>query len=207
MRRPQIGLHFHRTSQQRRRLAIAPTHDLEVRKLLVHRAIARVVVERALDPGLRVAIARALQSRAHRIDFERRQFLLRGEIAGALQRFLRGFELAGFERELRADQVRFDEIVVLAQDFFDQRFRVFEALGKHARQSDLGVRIAREDLQRVTECFRCVVVLMRLQEQPRPANARQHSARVGLHEITKALVRVLQVADCPQRFGLHHRVR
>ena len=59
MRRPQVRLHLDGAPQQRRRFAIAATHDLEVRELLVHRAVARVVVERALDPRRRIAIARA----------------------------------------------------------------------------------------------------------------------------------------------------
>ncbi len=96
--------------------------------------------------------------------------------------------------------MRFDQIVVLAQHFFEQRPGLtFEALGEHARQAELGVRIVREDLQRFAEQLRGIGVLMRLQEQPRPADARLHGARVGLREIAEAFVRALQVAERPQR--------
>ena len=138
--------------------------------------------------------------RAHREDLQRRQLLLASEIARPLQRLLRGVDLSRLQCELCAQQMCFDQILVIAQHFFEQRPGLaFEALGEHARQAELGVRIVREDLQRFAEQLRCIVVLMRLQEQARPPNARLHGPRVALREIAEGFVRALAGRPSPTR--------
>jgi hypothetical protein len=205
---PQVRLHFDRATQQRRRLAIASAHDFKVRQLLVHGAVARVVFQRTLDPRRWIAITRAFERCAHREHFERRQLLLACEVAGPLQRLLRRFRLTGLERELRGEQMSLDQFVVLVQSLFEHGPRfTLEPLGEHARQADLRMHVVREDLQRIAKGLGCIVVLMRLQEQPRPPDARLHRSRVGLHEIAKPLIRGLQIAERPVGFGLRDRIR
>ena len=96
--------------------------------------------------GVGIAAARHLQRRAQRIDLQRRQLFLGRKPHGAIERLLGIVELAFLQVHRRRQQMRFDQIVVLLERLLDQRPRLaFEALGEHARQTELGVHVIGED--------------------------------------------------------------
>src|SRR5262249_22066817 len=98
--------------------------------------------------------------------------------------------------------------LVLLERFVDERTRfAFEALGQHARETELRLRIVREDLERLAKHGGGISVLMRLEKQPAPAHARLNGARIRLRDVAEQAIGALDVADRPRGFGLDERVR